>query len=94
MLSEVLEQGIDVMLHLLRHHAEMVRLLAQEITEEEVIGWPAGGPAMRSRRVAGTAVGAAIQAILPSAMRERPYSCHACVTGPTTGNARWRAISS
>lgn len=37
-LSEVLEQGIDVKLHLLQHHAEMARLLAQEIMEEEVIG--------------------------------------------------------
>lgn len=37
-LSDVLEHGIDVKLQLLQHHAEMARLLAREIMEEEVIG--------------------------------------------------------
>lgn len=37
-LSDVLDHGIDVKLQLLQHHAEMARLLAQEIMEEEVIG--------------------------------------------------------
>lgn len=35
-LSDVLEHGLDVKLHLLQHHAEMARLLAREIMEEEV----------------------------------------------------------
>lgn len=37
-LSDVLEHGIDVKWQLLQHHAEMARLLAREIMEEEVVG--------------------------------------------------------
>jgi len=40
-LSEVLEQGLDAKVHLLRHHAGMARPLAREITQEEVVGWEA-----------------------------------------------------
>lgn len=37
-LSEVLRRGLDVKLHLLMHYAELARLLAREILDEEVIG--------------------------------------------------------
>lgn len=35
-LERLLDQPIEVKLHLLRHYAEMARLLAREITDEEV----------------------------------------------------------
>lgn len=37
-LSDVLRRGLDVKLHLLMHYAELARLLASEILDEEVIG--------------------------------------------------------
>lgn len=36
-LSDVLDRGLDVKLHLLQHHAEMARLLAREIMDDEVV---------------------------------------------------------
>ena len=35
-LCDVLGQGLDVKLHLLQHYAELARLLAREILDEEV----------------------------------------------------------
>lgn len=37
-LSDVLRRGLDVKLHLLMHYAELARLLAREILDEEVTG--------------------------------------------------------
>ncbi|QXD16667.1 transposase [Rhodocaloribacter litoris] len=37
-LGELLRSGLDVKLHLLQHYAELARLLAREILDEEVVG--------------------------------------------------------